>query len=226
MKLMLSRVNQQLDIKGDTMAEIYEWVRNIVIYLILNTIIMNLLGNSNYKKYVSIVSGMILLLIVISPFLNLLKLDEILDYYLNANIYKTDVSDYKNKLIFMEEKQKETVFNDLKARVKNHVSELLAEEGLYLYDFDIVINQDENSGSYGKIEAMDIVAGYKDTEEEDIPVQKIIIDRIVISDKEKNHFSKEGRKGLPSPEEINIKNKLSDFYNMEQDNINISIQGG
>jgi stage III sporulation protein AF len=31
---------------------------------------------------------------------------------------------------------------------------------------------------------------------------------------------------MPSPTEINIKNKLSDFYNIEQGNINISIQGG
>ena len=32
------------------MDGVYEWVRNIVIYLILNTIIMNLLGNSSYKN--------------------------------------------------------------------------------------------------------------------------------------------------------------------------------
>ena len=37
------------------MGEIYDWVRNTVIYLILNTIIMNLLGNSSYKKYVNII---------------------------------------------------------------------------------------------------------------------------------------------------------------------------
>ena len=77
------------------MGEIYDWVRNTVIYLILNTIIMNLLGNSSYKKYVSIVSGMILLLIVVSPFFKLLKMDGILDYYLNSNFYRTDMKDYQ-----------------------------------------------------------------------------------------------------------------------------------
>ncbi len=207
------------------MGEIYEWVRNIVIYLILNTIIMNLLGNSNYKKYISIVSGMILLLIVISPFIKLLKLGDILDYYLNANIYRTDVSDYKNKLILMEGKQKEAVFNELKNRIKDHVSELLADEGLYLYDFDIAINRDENSSNYGEIESMYITAGY--TENEDIPVQKINIEKIVISDiKKSSKSAKEDRQKIPSPEEIHLKNRLSDFYNLKQDNINISIQGG
>lgn len=207
------------------MGEIYEWVRNIVVFLILNTIIMNLLGNSNYKKYVSIVSGMILLLIVISPFLNLLKLGDILDYYLNANIYRTNMSEYKNKLIMMEEKQKEAVFNDLKNRLKDHVSELLKEEGLYLYDFDVAINKDENSRNYGEIESMYITAGY--VEEEGMPVQKIIIDKIRIPDIGKNSGPGDKNiKSILSPEEIRIKNKLSDFYNMEQDNINISIQGG
>ena len=84
------------------MAEIYAWIRNIVIYLILNTIIMNLLGSSSYKKYVSIISGMILLLIVVSPFLKLLDMDGILDYYLNSNIYQSDVSDFQSELRLME----------------------------------------------------------------------------------------------------------------------------
>ena len=95
------------------MGEIYEWVRNIVIYLILNTIIMNLLGNSSYKKYVSIVSGMILLLIVVTPFLKLFNIDEILDYYLNANIYQADVSEFQNELMLMEESQKDKVYAEL-----------------------------------------------------------------------------------------------------------------
>lgn len=80
------------------MDGVIEWVRNIVIFLILNTIIMNLLGNSSYKKYVSIVSGMILLLIVVSPFLKLLRIDEILDYYLNTNIFQSDMSNIQSEL--------------------------------------------------------------------------------------------------------------------------------
>lgn len=207
------------------MKEIYEWVRNIVIYLILNTIIMNLLGNSNYKKYVSIVSGMILLLIVISPFMKLLNMGEILDYYLNANIYRTDLSDYTSQLKLMEEKQRKAVYADLKDRIKNHVSGLLSEEGLYLYNFDLAVNLDENSSNFGEIEYMDITAGY--SEEEGIPVQKINIEKIVIPDIGKDHKPAEkSRQTLLSHEEIQLKNKLSDFYNIEQDNINISIQGG
>ena len=203
------------------MGEIYDWVRNTVIYLILNTIIMNLLGNSSYKKYVSIVSGMILLLIVVSPFFKLLKMDGILDYYLNSNFYRTDMKDYQKELKLMEEKQQQALYGDIKERIKKQVTDMLSEEGLYLYDFDIVMNQDLDSKEFGEITSMIISAGYQ--EDQGVPVHKINIEKIVISD----GIDRENDKpNIPYPQEIHVKNKISDFYNMDQDNINISIQGG
>ncbi|NLL73705.1 MAG: stage III sporulation protein AF [Clostridiales bacterium] len=196
------------------MEFVYEWVRNIVIYLILNTVIMNLLGSSSYKKYVSIVSGMILLLIVLSPFLKLLRMDGIMDYYLNSNIYNSEARDFKRELKLMEDKQRDEVFTDYKEKIKEQVEELISKDGLYIYDFDLVMNMDEDSEDFGHIKDIKIEAGYE--KYESAPVQKISIDRIVISEK--------ALQKIDSPEEIQIKNKLSDFYNMEQDNININIQ--
>lgn len=221
------------------MVVIYEWVRNVVIYLILNTIIMNLLGNSSYKKYVSIVSGMIMLLIVVSPFLKLLDMDGILDYYLNANIYQADVSDFQSELRLMEDKQIDAIYAGLKERIREQVTLILQEENLYLYDLYIVINQDATSDSFGQIKLLSIDAGY--LEDEGIPAYTIDIEKIMISDIKNNDvyndenngsvFKYDGQKkksemNLPSPEEINIKKRLSEFYNMKQDNINISIKKG
>ena len=213
------------------MAEIYAWIRNIVIYLILNTIIMNLLGSSSYKKYVSIISGMILLLIVVSPFLKLLDMDGILDYYLNSNIYQSDVSDFQSELRLMEDKQKNAVIAGFKDRVKEQVYEMLQEDKLYLYDLDVVIDDDSESESFGEIKSLSIDAGY--LEDAGIPVHMIDIGKIVISNVNENEageyindeYGEKGMQKLPSPLEIHLKKRLSDFYNMKQDNINISIKG-
>ena len=205
------------------MDGVIEWVRNIVIFLILNTIIMNLLGNSSYKKYVSIVSGMILLLIVVSPFLKLLRIDEILDYYLNTNIFQSDMSSIQSELRLMENKQKNVVLSGFKDIVRDQVADILQEDGLYLHDMDIVINQDAESKGFGEIESLTIKAGY--LEDEGIPVSFIQIDKIIIADNKKdNDYDKANMNNLLSPEQIQIKKRLSDFYKMEQDNINISIQ--
>ena len=206
------------------MHEIYEWVRNIVIFLILNTIIMNLLGNSSYKKYVSIVSGMILLLIVVSPFLRLLKMDDILDYYLNTNIFQSDMSNFQSELRIMEDKQKDVVFTGFKDVIREQVVDILEEDGLYLYDMDVLINQNAESDNFGEIEALKIKAGY--IEDEGIPVYNIRVDKITISkNKKENTDAKTAAQDILFPNEVEIKKRLSDFYKMKQDNINISIQG-
>jgi stage III sporulation protein AF len=109
--------------------------------------------------------------------------------------------------------------------ISAQVADILLENDLYLYKVDIVINQDVTSNSFGEIESLNITAGY--VEDKGIPVQKINIERIAISGKiEDSEDDINIMQSLPSPAEIQIKNRLSDFYNMKQDNINISIQGG
>ena len=119
------------------MEEIYSWIRNIVIYLLINTIIMNLLGNKSYKKYVSIVSGMILVLIVISPLIKLMKLEENLDYFLQANDFAVEASDFKSDLNRMEEAQVDAIFADYKEKIQEQVKDLLLKEKVYIKKYDL-----------------------------------------------------------------------------------------
>ncbi|MDF2539855.1 MAG: putative rane protein [Herbinix sp.] len=206
------------------MSEIYSWVRNVVIYMILNTIIMNLLGNNSYKKYVSIVSGMILVLIVISPLISIMKLDERLDFFILSNEFAIESSDFQNSLYQMEEEQRDAVFSEYKAKLESKVEKLLAEEGVYLISFELTFNQDVGNLSFGEILGMDITAGMNEVENN--PKHILSIDEIEIDRINLDGQVKESEESLPSPMEINIKNKLSDFYYIEPGNINISIQGG
>lgn len=206
------------------MGELYTWIRNLVIYMILNTIIMNLLGNSSYKKYIGIVSGMILVLLVISPLMRFLKIDENLNYYLQSNEFTVEASDFKNDLRRMEEMQSDAVFDEYKNKIKKQVEAFLQVEELSLLDFELTFNRDQNSKGFGEILSMDIKS---EPNNKDMKKDRITIDEIEISKVEKNlSEEKKGKKNPPSPMEINIKIKLSDFYNIEPDNINISIQGG
>ncbi|NLK27559.1 MAG: stage III sporulation protein AF [Clostridiales bacterium] len=210
------------------MDKIYDWIRSIVIYMIMNTIIMNLLGNSSYKKYISVISGMILVLIVISPLLELLHLDLNLDYYLASNDFAIETSDFENRLRRMEQKQMNEIFGEYQEKLKASIQDLLASEEVFLDEFHLEFDKDQKSPSFGVIKGMDIKASIKNeenTKENDakdkILIERVIIDRIAKRDKEESKLDQ-----LPTPLEIKIKNKLSDFYNIEPDNINISIQGG
>ena len=200
---------------------IYDWIRNIVIYMILNTIIMNLLGDKSYKKYVSIVSGMILVLIIVSPLMNYMDLEDTLDYYLQANDFTVETSQFKEDLNRMEEAQQAAIFAEYEAKIREQVESILQEEKLTLTGLEITIDKNPNSLRFGEIMQMDITASLDDNDErasKRLSVDEIDISPVHIRDQEESKTE-----DPPSPMEINIKNKLSDFYNMEQVNINISI---
>lgn len=206
------------------MDEIYGWIKNIVIYMLLNTIIMNLLGNKSYKKYAGIISGMILVLIVISPLMKLMRLDDNLDYYLRFNEFNIDTIEFQNSLSVVEESQKEAVFGKYEDKIIERTRQLLMEEGIYPESIRVEIDDDINSASFGKITGFIIVA--RQAEEADkkkdtrIKIDEIEVSRVTVGKRT------EGEKRVPSPLEVAMKNKLSDFYKIEQGNINISIQGG
>jgi stage III sporulation protein AF len=186
---------------------------------------MNLLGNSSYKKYVSIVSGMILVLIVVSPFIKYLRVEDKLNYYLDFNEFAIETADFENSLRTMEEEQLEYVFQEYSARVKSRVETILQGEGLRLTDFQLKLNRDETSQSFGEILEMDIKAAYgSETEKtsDRIFIEDIVITKVKMDDEGKPKPIEEA----PSPAEISIKNKIMDFYNIPLNNINISIQGG
>ena len=205
------------------MEEIYVWIRNIIIYMILNTIVLNLLGNKSYKKYVSIVSGMILVLIVISPLIKYMELEEILDYYLKSNDFVIETSDFKSDLNRMEAKQSDLIFQEYTRKIEQQVEELLMEKGILVDTIRITVDDNPQSSTFGELLQMDIQASQIPTEKKEggLGVKEIFISPVQIGKRSENTERKP-----PSPLEINTKKELSDFYNIKQDNINISIQGG
>ena len=207
------------------MEQIYGWIKNIVIYMLLNTIIMNLLGNKSYKKYASIVSGMILVLIVISPVMQLMQLDDKLDYYLKFNDFNVDTIEFRSKLSAAEEEQRADIFGKYEDKITEQIKELLINEGIYPENIEIKTDRDASSSSFGKITDIYIVAkaGQERAEKNST---RIRIDEIEVVNISIGRKAESDERKAPSPLEISIKNKLSGFYNLKQGNINISIQGG
>ncbi|MFU0828855.1 MAG: Stage III sporulation protein AF [Lachnoclostridium sp.] len=209
------------------MNEIYGWVKNIVIFLVLTTIINNLLGKSTYKKYVDLVTGIILVIMVIFPLLKLFQLEKTMDYYFTTNFLMAEAHDINSRLMGAEEEQRKVIFREYKEYIEKQVHNLLEEQNLDIIRIETVIDEDENSTTFGKIKNVTVIARYDKSERDksgkDNPVKidKVEIDDIKIDTQKE---ADAGETHILTPDEINIKNLLSDFYNMNSDNINISIQ--
>lgn len=55
---------------------VYQWVRNLAVYYIILTALMHIMPGSQYSKYIRYFMGILLILIISSPLLNLLHLKE------------------------------------------------------------------------------------------------------------------------------------------------------
>ena len=50
---------------------LYEWIQNIAFYLVLVTAVLHAVPNKAYKKYVRFFTGLVLILMIITPVLRL-----------------------------------------------------------------------------------------------------------------------------------------------------------
>lgn len=210
------------------MNSVYSWIKSIVFFLLIISIVNNLVGDSSYKKYINLVTGMILIILVVSPLTNLFNINEKIDYYFAKNTFEVDAEDISNKLIKIENEQKAGIINEYKNEIKKQTSELLEKESLYMSYFQVIIS--EKADAFGTIEGIDLVASYTVYEEDDVSesIEKIEIEKIEIGESKDNEDSsyirtKETNERLSS-KEANIRKLLSDFYNVDKNNINIDIR--
>lgn len=53
----------------------YEWIKTLVIYLIISKLIIQIIPGASYKKYIHFLTGLMIVLIIVDPISKLLKFD-------------------------------------------------------------------------------------------------------------------------------------------------------
>lgn len=187
---------------------IYQWIKNIAFYMILITAVMNVIPNNNYKKYINLFTGIVMIILVISPISNLLGASTRLDTNFIKNIYNQELNNIKVDAYQISDTSSSKLLEEYKNEISQQVDEIVKKEGYFVVESKIVMNEDRDSDNYGNLEGLQVVLSTQEKKN-----QKIVVDKIQI-----------GKKQFENPEEISVKNVLDDFYNVGLDNINVSIQ--
>ncbi len=112
------------------MKMIYEWICSLVSYMILMTMITNLLPDHKYEKYLRLFSGVVFLLLVISPFTNLTGTAAQMAAAFEQIAFQTDVEAMKREIANVDRERLERLTEEY---------ERAAQENL----------QNETGGNYG-----------------------------------------------------------------------------
>lgn len=69
---------------------IYEWVQNVAVYLVLMTAIIEVIPNKEYQKYVKFYMGLVVVIMLCTPIIKVLGLEERVDVTYNAKKYRME----------------------------------------------------------------------------------------------------------------------------------------
>lgn len=138
------------------MSLFYEWIRNIVIFLLLISVVYQLLPDSDYKKYMRVCAGLILIVIVFSPLLKLTKTEMNLSYFLGLENLKAKIGDieYPQSFYEAEDERIEAVTQNYKKQLEKEAVKLFEEGPLYMTAASVEIETDIDSGDYGLVKSI------------------------------------------------------------------------
>ena len=72
------------------LEEIYGWIQNISIYLIVTAAVMHAVPGKEYEKYVRFFSGLVLILLLFTPLLRLTGREESFQNIYQSNEYELE----------------------------------------------------------------------------------------------------------------------------------------
>lgn len=145
---------------------VYVWLRQVVVFYIISTLLVNAVIADKYKDYIRIVTRMILILIVISPVARLYgneniikdKLDMVYKEYLQMNKKTDDIS----------EDFSYTVEDALTQTLEFKVKEVLNENNISAGHIDVNIDRKADLSSSDESVVLSLVINAKNLKKSDI----------------------------------------------------------
>lgn len=119
-----------------------EWVQRIAVYIVLIAVLRSLIGRPQYQQYFRFVSGLILILLLITPVLGLFQDDSALYDLVQQYLYQQDLEDRKISLQLAEGKMEEMIRGQYRQSVAVQITELGRQQEITVQEVSVTLNDD------------------------------------------------------------------------------------
>ena len=189
------------------------WAQGIIVAVIIATLIEMILPNSSSKKYVKVVIGMYILFTIVSPIIKKLGGKDINLNTINIKKYEQQISKSDNTISRKFEDNNTRSIKDIYvSNLKADISAKLKEKGYEIDTSDIQIKDDENY-TIEKITLKLIKMEQKQGKNNEIVINTVEIG---------NTISQKDSKTLSDDDKQEVKDYISETYDIDKKNINIS----
>lgn len=87
---------------------LYQWVENIAFYLLIFTVAMQLIPNKSYKSYIQFFSGLVLIIMIANPIINLFGMEQEFASFLESAEYQQKIKEIEEATKYLEDISVET----------------------------------------------------------------------------------------------------------------------
>lgn len=189
------------------------WAQGIIVAVIIATLIEMILPNSSSKKYVKVVIGMYILFTIVSPIIKKLGGKDINLNTIDIEKYEQQISKSDNTISRKFEDNNTRSIKDIYvSNLKADISAKLKEKGYEIDTSDIQIKDDENY-TIEKITLKLIKMEQKQGKNNEIVINTVEIG---------NTISQKDSKTLSNDDKQEVKDYISETYDIDKKNINIS----
>lgn len=189
------------------------WAQGIIVAVIIATLIEMILPNGSSKKYVKVVIGMYILFTIVSPIIKKVGGKDINLNTINIEKYEQQIAKSDNTISRKFEDNNARSIKDIYvSNLKADISAKLKEKGYEIDTSDIQIKDDENY----TIEKITLKLVKMEQKQE--KNNEIVINTVEIG----NTISQKDSKTLSDDDKQKVKDYISETYDIDKKNINIS----
>ena len=189
------------------------WAQGIIVAVIIATLIEMILPKSSSKKYVKVVIGMYILFTIVSPIIKKLGGKDINLNTIDIEKYEQQISKSDNTISRKFEDNNTRSIKDIYvSNLKADISAKLKEKGYEIDTSDIQIKDDEN------YTIVKITLKLIKMEQKQEKNNEIVINTVEIG----NTISQKDSKTLSDDDKQEVKDYISETYDIDKKNINIS----
>ncbi len=199
------------------------WVTNIAVVIVFITLLEILMPNGDMKRYTKVISGLIIILVIIKPFMMLKDIDKDfkLSVFETSAFIETNIDNKGNDLGKYNKSIAADMFRDnLKKQIVSHISSScdVKKEELAV---EVVIEADAASSGYGNLKEI-VVTVAKGT---DSSIQVSNISQVKIStDKKVMNENKPEYNLNDSKLSKDIKSSIKSYLGLNEEAITVKIQ--
>lgn len=130
-----------------------EVIQSILVYVVIVSVLRGLITNPKYSQYFQFFSGIVMILLMLSPLLSLLQYENTWYDILEENVLKMDLDEIKGEMKIADNSFQDMVQEEYVDTVAKQVTAMAQEKGIELEDVTVTLNQDSEEWQIAEITA-------------------------------------------------------------------------